>query len=59
MQFKQSVHPLVLSSRKKHDLKHIQLGQKLAKNCDRDSAVKICLQLGLGAQKVEKHHDLK
>ena len=36
-------------------MKHIQLGQKIAKNCDRDSEVKICLQPALEAQKVEKH----
>jgi hypothetical protein len=31
------------------------LDKKIAKNCDRDSEVKICLQPGLEAQKVEKH----
>jgi len=36
----------------KHYLKHIQLGQKLAKNCDRDSEVKICLQPGLSRYRV-------
>jgi len=44
-----------LLCRKKTRLKHMQLAQKLAKNCDRDSEVKICLQPGLEAQKVEKH----
>jgi hypothetical protein len=39
----------------KNDEKQIQLGQNLAKNCDRDSEVKICLQPGLEAQKVLKH----
>jgi len=39
----------------KHDWKFIKLGLKLKKNCDRYSDVKICLQPGLEAQKVEKH----
>jgi len=52
MQFKQCLHPYYVEKKR---LKHILLGQKLAKNCDRDSEVKICLQPGLEAQKVEKH----
>jgi len=52
MQFKQCLHPYYVEKKR---LKHILLGQKLAKNCDRDSEVKICLQPGLEAQKVENH----
>jgi len=53
MQFKQnpSRHIVVKKTRLKIHITRI----KTLKNCDRDSDVKICLQPGLEAQKVEKH----